>query len=171
MGMDQRGHMDYWGQIVRQEAANRAPKVDMRHDFILTPDEASCLPPKNWLWQRGRWVDVAWVDVASADDQPSLPPEPSPAVQIGEQIMSEMVERVAQAIYKSLKGSLEASGLRPCLTDETEWREFIPDARAAIAEMRTPNGDMALAGLKLPPQKTDDELVRIWQAMIDAALK
>ena len=50
MGMDQRGHMDYWGQIVRQDAANcasgRIPWQNAYPNKILTPEEASCLPPE-----------------------------------------------------------------------------------------------------------------------------
>ena len=76
--------------------------------------------------------------------------------------MSEMVERVAEAIAKSRHGESlwwtgETGGLR---------QSAIDDARAAVAAMREPTQAMV--------QTVDpafDHVEFIWQTMIDEALK
>lgn len=53
----------------------------------------------------------------------------------------EMVERVARAIYaKSLRTHSSFSDAEIASMVETEWREAIPVARAAIEAMREPIG-------------------------------
>lgn len=67
--------------------------------------------------------------------------------------MSEMVDRVAESLAIS--------------ADHNNWKEFIPDARAAILAMREPTHKMTevfSASCNIP---TDV----IWEAMIDEALK
>lgn len=58
---------------------------------------------------------------------------------------SEMVERVARAIWLSNHGG------NP-LPDDDGWRHWIPDARVAIAAMREPTEAMLSAGDSMMPQ-------------------
>jgi hypothetical protein len=80
--------------------------------------------------------------------------------------VSEMVERVAQAIGKSrfgesLRWHQETGGLRQSCLD---------DARAAITAMREPTKPMIDAGdYVIAVISWDGELV--WRAMVDEALK
>jgi len=75
--------------------------------------------------------------------------------------MSSMVERVAR-VLQELRSPL------------VHWSHYEQDARAVIAAMREPTGEMLIAG----EREGDIRLYRghqlsphIWQAMIDAALE
>lgn len=79
-------------------------------------------------------------------------------------VQSEMVERVARAIYIAWAGK-EADV-------EEGWTDCVPEARAAIAAMREPTEAMNDAAGRLPvlcehAMVDDDEA---WRARIDAAL-
>jgi hypothetical protein len=69
--------------------------------------------------------------------------------------MTEMVEKVARAIFIAAKENSSAS-----------WEGHISEARAAIEAMRTPTKAMLEVG---PPFPYMDEYV--WKTMIDEALK
>ena len=82
--------------------------------------------------------------------------------------MSEMIERVAQAIYAS---SPFPDGLE--FLDPEPWRSCIDSARAAIAAMREPTESMRRK-LWLYGNHPDKEFVMdggMWREMIDAALE
>jgi hypothetical protein len=76
--------------------------------------------------------------------------------------MSEMVERVARAIAK-------ADG------QEREWKQYIPDARAAIEAMRDGNEipeRVWIAGIRARDAEQDQgSVMHIWEAMIAESLK
>lgn len=78
-----------------------------------------------------------------------------------------MIERVARAICKAQTQS------------EQVWQAFLPEAIAAIEAMREPTDEMVEAQERavssseyaaLRYDVPDDELLRIYTAMIDAAL-
>jgi hypothetical protein len=86
--------------------------------------------------------------------------------------MSEMIERVARAIFNE---ELVREG-KPPLSDKS-WdgvrRIFpimlIPQARAAIEAMREYSNEMYVAAASVS-SASDQDIINIWQAMIDAAL-
>ncbi len=83
--------------------------------------------------------------------------------------MSEMIERVAQAI----SSSFHEEGYIEGLSDPSEWEEFRKAAREAIRAMREPTAKMLAAPKKImgggfQNSHSDDET---WEAMIDEALR
>lgn len=99
--------------------------------------------------------------------------------------MSDMVERVARAIFEAWAAEESAASTwgdvcqraKDGYPHAQKWhRMAISEARAAIEAMREPTAEMEAAGMKV-----DDELLvpppgfyvakPIYQAMIDAALK
>lgn len=77
----------------------------------------------------------------------------------------DMIERVAQAIYAS---SPFPDGLE--FLDPEPWRSCIDSARAAIAAMREPTGEMRNI-IAADAMFGNGSLKENWQAMIDAALE
>jgi len=73
-----------------------------------------------------------------------------------------MIEKVARAIW-------EAELAEGHCDSETTFASYMPAGRAAIAAMREPGHELTAAVVE--PTKDRSEAVRIWQAMIDAALK
>lgn len=86
--------------------------------------------------------------------------------------MNEMVERVARAIGGEVEWHFpETTCSKAQLARRDEHRRL---ARAAIAVMREPTEDMVMASNTFPIFTKLLEIgnsERIWQAMIDAALK
>ena len=95
--------------------------------------------------------------------------------------MTNMIERVAQAIYASNPFPDGLEFLEP-----EPWRSCIDSARAAIAAMREPTGAMYMAGGDVSPSahladkdykpygtKTIGDMAAkaAWEKMIDAALE
>jgi hypothetical protein len=81
--------------------------------------------------------------------------------------MTDMIERVAKAIDADRRGwaLVPPEGA----TDENRWKTYTPIARAAIAAMREPSGEMLTAAdLRDGICTSYDEL---WKTMIDAALE
>ena len=79
--------------------------------------------------------------------------------------MSEMVERVAQAIF-----DWEYRDPRRAVPDiEPHWKLYEGAARAAIEAMRGPTEDMVRAGGDI--DNSNRIAVETWHAMIDEALK
>ena len=93
-----------------------------------------------------------------------------------------MVERVAKAICQADGGSPEeVVHVRPGVTYRL-WAEYEQKARAAIAAMREPTGEMVDAGAasygvptpaigSLPLSVIDGQPTKAWRAMIDEALR
>lgn len=83
--------------------------------------------------------------------------------------MSKIVERVARAISRRFIESNKAAGHPTNLT----WRDYVPDAIAAIEAMRVPTLPMLEAFNDAVSVWLDDEDsmdADVWRAMIDAAL-
>lgn len=84
--------------------------------------------------------------------------------------MRQMVDRIARVIYLSFY----APRAPQIVFDDCpgfvqdEWRNI---ARAAIAEMREPTDEMVQAGIVEDPACVEIDAQRMWQAMIDEALK
>ena len=72
-----------------------------------------------------------------------------------------MLERVARAICAKTSGT----------DDDRQWSMFIDAARAAIAAMREPTGGMNSAGQDCEAGTYEEDIPRIYTAMIDAALE
>lgn len=66
-----------------------------------------------------------------------------------------MVERVARAICRHAMGG------------ESDWSNFVADARSAIEAMREPTDAMIIAGVH---HDNMGDMAGRWMAMIDAAL-
>lgn len=71
--------------------------------------------------------------------------------------VSEMVERIARKIFKIARSGVDPMG--------DAWKDYEPDARAAIEAMRKLTPEMLQAG------QGWDGIPAIWNRMIDAALK
>jgi hypothetical protein len=79
-----------------------------------------------------------------------------------------LLNRVARAICRAFYASIYPEGPLDDLV-ERNWRECIPEARAAIQAMREPTLEMVEAGqIKFC---TKEQTRRLWAAMIDEALK
>lgn len=74
-----------------------------------------------------------------------------------------MVERVARAICK--RRTPYFGGLNV----DSQWRDYVADARAAIEAMREPSARMVRAGRDGAPY--DRDAAEVWPDMIDEALK
>ena len=87
-----------------------------------------------------------------------------------------MVERVARAIYEARAVHFGEPPRNPPVRDE-RWELCISYARAAIAAMRTPTEEMVAEGAGVDfwnsgdGKSTTGNVVVIWPAMIEAALK
>ena len=84
--------------------------------------------------------------------------------------MSEMVERVAKAIYEAGPDGYVWESAAPYWLNE--YRDL---ARAAIAAMREPSVEMEKAGARgisacFTPEPDDPPALAAWRAMVDAAL-
>lgn len=86
--------------------------------------------------------------------------------------MSEIVERVAVAIFKRARDESDWSEI-----SEDERHQWRADARAAIAAMREPTETMPMAGFHAAFETSDEpvyvgdhEIRKMWRAMIDDAL-
>lgn len=89
--------------------------------------------------------------------------------------MESMIERVARAICTANGGDPDSDDHR-----QPTWRDYVPEARAAIEAMREPSRVMIKAGRKSPDVRggTSDcdvspfpnNTITRYQAMIDAAL-
>ncbi len=76
--------------------------------------------------------------------------------------MSEMVERVARAIFNNVRGVSPAPNA---------WKDYEGDARAALAAIREPTESMVIAAHLSAKGMNDFEEFRVgYRAMIDAAL-
>lgn len=94
--------------------------------------------------------------------------------------MSEMIERVARAVFAESHEIGNTHGDFDILMPEVQ-EVFIRFARAAIEAMREPTATMVSAGSRQRPYREDDgdydgmeyrgNTEGTWQAMIDAALK
>jgi hypothetical protein len=85
-----------------------------------------------------------------------------------EQQASEMVERVARALYEL--GATTPGDLWGCATPT--WQESARrEARAAIAAMGDPTEAMCAAGASASTSVRPEGVPLIWRAMIDEALK
>lgn len=89
--------------------------------------------------------------------------------------MSEMVERVAEALWRENKRQDDERardyGTVNTRTDrdyKVAITDYMNSARAAIAAMREPTSDMTFAGTLADSSEGPTE---IWQAMIDKALE
>lgn len=91
--------------------------------------------------------------------------------------MSEMVERVARAVCKANGTDPDNDDFPPC-----DWRNYVPEANAAIAAMREPTGAMIDAGANsygvptpaigsLPLSVLNGQPSKAWKTMIDEALR
>jgi hypothetical protein len=82
--------------------------------------------------------------------------------------VSEMVERIARAIFDGQRDTIAWDSLKPEF--QAEYRD---DARAAIAAMREPTFEMSEAAFRIEAaghsQRTLIEAA--WRAMIDEALR
>lgn len=89
--------------------------------------------------------------------------------------MSEMVERVAEAIFEALgtcgNADLMAGAGTIDFNPETERRVKQLIARAAIEAMRYPTEAMKKAGAYQVEYDHEGNLFRAWESMIDEALK
>ena len=98
--------------------------------------------------------------------------------------MNEMVERVARSIAREVRlkviainGEREWLTLFPEATEDNQdanWRNHIPQAKAAIEAMRKPTEGMVEAGQDCDgytPHDRNASCGRHWHAMIDAALR
>lgn len=77
--------------------------------------------------------------------------------------MSEMVERMARALYLWQYGKDDWDAAEP-----EEQEDAIEAARSAIEAMREPTGEMLAEGPEIIGTVTKS--YKLWQAMIDAAL-
>ena len=86
--------------------------------------------------------------------------------------MSEMVERVARAIYEDDFGGPDRTPT-PWAERDEEFRETVrSNARAAIQAMREPTSAMVeAADSRRDPRNGWLGAISAWEAMIDAALK
>ena len=86
--------------------------------------------------------------------------------------MSEMVERIAKAMFQHANPHLDPDFILAGNTDP-DWKIFEWHARVAIAAMREPTEDMIESGFIKPPQWDHDSatVLDVWQCMIDEALK
>lgn len=86
--------------------------------------------------------------------------------------MSEMIERVARAIWDATPNHSPAKG-----NGDQAWRFFVDEARAAIEAMREPTSDMLRTadGVVLTDEELESgpyELTKAeYQSMIDKALQ
>lgn len=78
--------------------------------------------------------------------------------------MTDIVERVARAIYEARNGDGQ-----PYMGIILNWPEYLAQARAAIAAMREPTEEMQAAGAEHVRQVSGG-MAGIYRAMIDAAL-
>jgi hypothetical protein len=84
--------------------------------------------------------------------------------------MMDMVERVARAIHR-IEGEKPNTSPFPDYSDD--WRDYTPQARAAIEAMRVPTDEMVKAGeegINSLPALPGHYAEYCWPAMIDAAL-
>jgi hypothetical protein len=84
--------------------------------------------------------------------------------------VNRMIERVARAIWEDRHPD------KPWLNQEAQVRmDFCGHAVAAIVAMREPTGRMTAAGQESMPAAKGyilpDDCMRVWRAMIDAALR
>lgn len=96
--------------------------------------------------------------------------------------MSEMIERVARAIYDAYRLALNADATwdevcamaaRPEYPNARQWHALgLAEARAAIRAMREPTVDMEIAGAEqwMCEAAAEDRSGVNWRAMIDFAL-
>jgi hypothetical protein len=89
--------------------------------------------------------------------------------------MSEMIERVARAMYRQRISDLGIYGDSQEKTDQAVdrcWPFCSAQAGAAIAAMREPTVEMEIAGTEYWALKVamEDRSAGVWQAMVDAAL-
>lgn len=97
--------------------------------------------------------------------------------------MSEMVERVARAMYERMRAEYKIGGIIPAITCWPPWesaKEIEKETRrdqaaAAIKEMREPTEAMLEAAHRESWDRGDDTWMfqhsREWKSMIDEALK
>jgi len=81
--------------------------------------------------------------------------------------MSDMIERVAEAIMSDLR---ERSGVIDGIDEDIVEEMGDTLARAAIEAMRAPTEAMEEAALDVRPLMLPDSPREVWGAMIDAAL-
>lgn len=80
--------------------------------------------------------------------------------------MSEMIERVAKAIYEGRNGARAVAWGR---RDAAHKEPYLKDARAAIEAMRETTRQMRYAGIAAG-EESGHSVTTTWSAMIDAAL-
>lgn len=83
--------------------------------------------------------------------------------------MSEMIERVATAIYENRRRMYEDRVPFKDLYPSAQ-RPYLDEARAAIEAMREPTEEMIAAGARGSGEDSQDVALGAWEAMIDAAL-
>lgn len=90
--------------------------------------------------------------------------------------MSEMVERVARAIYEKANEQSPVVGTGHAEADDGKTildgaYDLLAIARAAIEAMRVPTEKMIAAGMTCESGTYEEDVPRIFTAMIDAALE
>lgn len=89
--------------------------------------------------------------------------------------MSEMVERLAKAIFMSHNGLRKHARGLTWEDNAVDWEkdEYRAMVRAALEELREPTADMIDAGRDIGHDAPYglSETIKRWQAMIDEALK
>lgn len=86
------------------------------------------------------------------------------------------LERIARALAAQHWRDTGASEEDVLAFADIDWREFVPDARAALTALREPDEAMDFAGLtalveRRPIAADTDDIHAVWRAMIDAALQ
>lgn len=88
--------------------------------------------------------------------------------------MSEMIERVARAMYRSLDADPRFVGRADLTPEHPGWAEYCHQARAAIEAMREPTDAMIESARdyfpRVEPRDRYAVISDCWRAMIDAAL-
>jgi hypothetical protein len=91
------------------------------------------------------------------------------------EVMSEMVERMAKAIFITRQEGLPKFTLRAQFDEIDEAsglkRRYLSEARAVLEALREPTKEMLQEGLNVSMEVSAAQLFHAYQAMIDAALK
>lgn len=88
--------------------------------------------------------------------------------------MSEMVERVAKALWENSQLKpyhvIDVAPATAVPESGPDWQRFVPVAREVIKAMREPSDAMVSSGLPVADMDSGHP-EDIWRAMIDAALE